>query len=390
MSQKSGQKSRMLFDTPQHHLSALNDSEKIDWLRLIRTENVGPVTFYRLLERFGTAGKALDALPHLAKKGGRLKPQTPPPISQIEAEWNALEKFGGEFVFAADEDYPLSLSAVEDAPPVVAVKGNRKLLSRAGIGMVGARNASLNGKKFAEKLARELGEAGQVIVSGLARGIDTSAHQGSLETGTIAVVAGGVNILYPPENRNLYDQIADYGLVVAESPFGVEPIAQHFPKRNRIISGLSAGVVVVEATLKSGSLITARMAGEQGRDVFAVPGHPLDPRAAGPNKLLKEGACLIENAQDVLQALSDFSGNMRGLHDLPAPDFSCERGGFDENEVESGRDLIMGCLSTTPVTVDEIIQTCHMKVGAVAAVLLELELAGRIQRLPGNRVILLI
>lgn len=380
----------MLFESAQEPLPTLTDSDKIDWLRLIRTENVGPVTFYRLLDRFGTAGKALDALPHLAKKGGRIKPQVPPPVSQIEAEFEALEKFGGSFVFAADDDYPLALASTEDAPPVLAVKGNRKLLNRAGIGMVGARNASLNGKKFAERLARELGEADQIVVSGLARGIDTSAHQGSLQTGTIAVVAGGVNIIYPPENKNLYEQIADYGLIVAESPFGVEPMAQHFPKRNRIISGLSAGVIVVEATLKSGSLITARMAGEQGRDVFAVPGHPLDPRAAGPNKLLKDGATLIENAHDVLQALADFSGNMRGLRDLPAPAYTAEPAEFDENEAEGGRDLIIGCLSSTPVTVDEIIQTCHMKVGAVAAVLLELELAGRIQRLPANRVMLLV
>lgn len=380
----------MLFDTAQNNLPTLSDSDKIDWLRLIRTENVGPVTFHRLLDRFGTAGKALDALPHLSKKGGRVKPQTPPPVAQIEAEFEALEKFGGTFVFAAEDDYPLALSSTEDAPPVLAIKGNRKLLNRAGIGMVGARNASLNGKKFAEKLARELGEADQIVVSGLARGIDTSAHQGSLQTGTIAVVAGGINIIYPPENKNLYEQIADYGLVVAESPFGAEPMAQHFPKRNRIISGLSAGVVVVEATLKSGSLITARMAGEQGRDVFAVPGHPLDPRAAGPNKLLKDGAILIENAHDVLQALADFSGNRRGLRDIPAPTYYPEPTEFDEAEAEDGRDLIIGCLSASPVTVDEIIQTCHMKVGAVAAVLLELELAGRVQRLPGNRVMLLV
>lgn len=380
----------MLFDRIEDTPRALTDAEKIDWVRLTRTENVGPVTFHRLLDRFGTAGKALDALPHLAKKGGRIKPQTPPPVSHIEAEFDALEKFGGSFVFAAEEDYPLALSATEDAPPVLAVKGNKKLLNRAGIGMVGARNASLNSKKFAEKLARELGEANQIVVSGLARGIDTSAHQGSLQTGTIAVVAGGINIIYPPENKNLFEQIADYGLIVAESPFGVEPMAQHFPKRNRIISGLSAGVVVVEATLKSGSLITARMAGEQGRDVFAVPGHPLDPRAAGPNKLLKDGATLIENAQDILQALADFSGNMRGLRDIPAPTYGFEPAEFDEDEAEDGRDHIIACLSATPVTVDEIIQTCHMKVGAVAAILLELELAGRIQRLPGNRVMLLV
>ncbi len=379
----------MLHDRAQSGLNALSDSEKIDWLRLIRTENVGPVTFYRLIERFGTAGKALEALPTLSKNGGRLKPQEPPSIAKIEAEFGAMEKFGASFIFAAESNYPLSLSATEDAPPVLAVKGNKKLLNRAGIGMVGARNASLNGRKLAEKLARDLGEAGQIIVSGLARGIDTSAHQGSLQTGTIAVVAGGVNIVYPSENKALYDQIADYGLIVAESPFGVEPMAQHFPKRNRIISGLSSGVVVVEATLKSGSLITARMAGEQGRDVFAVPGHPFDPRASGPNKLLKDGAVLVENADDILRATMDFTGKPKGLRDIQAPAWTPEPAVFDEGEAEEGRTHIIGCLSATPVTVDEIIQTCHMSVGAVAGVLLELELAGRLQRLPGNRVILL-
>lgn len=379
----------MLSDRAQQPVTVLSESEKIDWLRLIRTENVGPITFYRLIERFGSAGKALEALPSLSKSGGRLKPQEPPAIARIEAEFEAMEKFGATFIFAAESDYPLSLAAIEDAPPVLAVRGNKKLLNRAGIGMVGARNASINGKKLAEKLAGDLGEAGQIITSGLARGIDTAAHHGSLQTGTVAVIAGGINIVYPAENKSLYDQIADYGLIVAESPFGVEPMAQHFPKRNRIISGLSSGVVVVEATLKSGSLITARMAGEQGRDVFAVPGHPFDPRASGPNKLLKDGAVLVESADDILRATMDFSGKPRGLRDSPVQAWQPEPAAFDEAEAEKGRDIIIGALSATPVTVDEIIQTCHMSIGAVAAVLLELELAGRLQRLPGNRVILL-
>ncbi len=379
----------MLSDRAQQPITTLTDSQKIDWLQLIRTENVGPVTFYRLMERFGSAGKALEALPHLSQKGGRVKPQTPPARSKIEAEIEALYSFGGTFVFAAEDDYPLSLAATEDAPPVLAIRGNKKLLNRPGIGMVGARNASLTGKKFAEKLARDLGEAGQIVTSGLARGIDTAAHTGALNTGTIAVVAGGLNIVYPAENKTLYDQIADYGLIVAESPFGTEPVAQHFPRRNRIISGLSSGVVVVEATLKSGSLITARMAGEQGRDVYAVPGHPLDPRASGPNKLLKDGATLVEGAQDILGALQDFMGRPRTLRDIPSSLWAPEPAEFDEAEAEKGRDLIIRSLSMTPVTVDEILQTCHMSIGAVAGVLLELELAGRVQRLPGNRVILL-
>lgn len=378
----------MLHDRRQDPVSLLSPAEKIAWLRLIRTENVGPITFYRLLERFGSAAAALEALPALARKGGRLKPQTPPPVSAIEAECDALDSFGGQFVFAAEDSYPLALSACEDAPPVLAVKGDTHLLARPGIGMVGARNASLNGRKFAEKLARDLGAGDQVVTSGLARGIDTAAHTGALATGTIAVVAGGINIIYPAENRDLYEQIARHGLIVAESPFGMEPMARHFPKRNRIISGLSSGVVVIEATLKSGSLITARLAGEQGRDVFAVPGHPFDPRAGGPNKLLKDGAVLVEKAQDILDALHDFSGAPKGLADQPpAP---LETAEFDEQEAEDNRERIIGMLGPVPVSVDEIIQTCHVRVGVAQAVLLELELAGRLQRLPGNRVMLLI
>ena len=366
-------------------ISVLNDTEKLNWLRLFRTENVGPITFYKLIERFGSAGKALEALPEFSKRGGRAKPLTAPPVAVIEKEIKLLEKLGGRFVCACEEDYPLPLAATEDAPPVIAVLGNTDLFKRPGVGMVGARNASLNGRKFAEKLARELGQCGQVVISGLARGIDTAAHNGALETGTIAVVAGGIDVVYPAENDTLYKSIAERGLVVAESPLGVEPIARHFPKRNRIVSGLSAGVIVVEATLKSGSLITARMAGEQGRDVFAVPGFPLDPRAAGPNKLLQDGATLIQNAQDVIQTLNQFTGT--SLQEPQQPDpymFSAED--VDETLVDEARETILHNLSHTPVTVDEILRVCHVSIPVVQSVLLELELAGRLQRLPGGRI----
>lgn len=369
-------------------INVLDDIERLNWLRLIRTENVGPITFYRLLERFGSAGKALDALPDFSKRGGRSQPLTAPPMGAIEKELAALRKCGGDIICACEERYPLPLAATEDAPPVISVIGDQDLLSRQGIGMVGARNASLNGRKFAEKLARELGQSGQVVISGLARGIDTAAHTGALETGTIAVVAGGVDIIYPQENTQLYTHIRERGLIIAESPLGTEPIARHFPKRNRIISGLSSGVVVVEATLKSGSLITARMAGEQGRDVYAVPGFPLDPRAAGPNKLLQDGAILIQSAQDILQNINSYSGH--ALHEvrqaeapMPAPISA------DENEVEDARTLILQNLSSVPVTVDELVRSCHITISAVQTVLLELELAGRLQRLPGGRVSLI-
>lgn len=366
----------------------LDEREKLNWLRLFRTENVGPITFYRLIERFGTAGKALDALPEFSKRGGRAKPLTAPPASQIEKELNALHKFGGDIICACEEGYPLPLAATEDAPPVLSVIGNTDFLTRQGIGIVGARNASLNGRKFAEKMAKDLGQSGQVVISGLARGIDTAAHAGSLSTGTIAVVAGGVDVIYPQENAQLYEQIRASGLIVAESPLGTEPIARHFPKRNRIISGLSSGVVVVEATLKSGSLITARMAGEQGRDVYAVPGFPLDPRAAGPNKLLQDGAVLVQSAQDILQNLNSFTGRtLQEPKQAETPLAPMDPG--DDNAVENARDEILSILSHVPITVDEIVRNCNMTIPVVQTVLLELELAGRLQRLPGGRVSLI-
>jgi DNA processing protein len=259
--------------------------------------------------------------------------------------------------------------------------------------MVGARNASLNGRKLAEKLARELGQSGQVVVSGLARGIDTAVHQGALMTGTIAVVAGGIDVIYPPENAALYAQIKEMGAIVAESPWGMEPLARHFPRRNRIISGLSSGVVVVEATLKSGSLITARTAAEQGRDVYAVPGSPLDPRAEGPNKLLQDGAILVTSAQDILKNIVSFSGH--GLSEPkifawintdpdPLPDLP----DLPDLDEEAARVRLLENLSQIPLGVDELLRTCHVSIPVLQSLLLELELAGRVQRLPGNRVVL--
>jgi DNA processing protein len=367
----------------------LSDEEKIAWLRLIRTENVGPITFYSLLQNFGTAQKAIENLPSLSKKGGRLKDIKIPGKDFAIAEMEILHSLGGDILFSANDDYPISLSSIDDAPPVLSIFGNKKLLNLPSIGMVGARNASLNGRKFAEKMARDLGAGGQMVVSGLARGIDTSAHEGSLATGTIAVVAGGIDVIYPPENAGLYNRIKFDGCIVAESPLSMEPLARHFPKRNRIISGLSSGVVVVEATLKSGSLITARMAAEQGRDVYAVPGHPFDPRASGPNKLIQDGATLVQNADDILCALTNFSATRQGLHDegdflSPSPPAFED---LSEKDAEEIRNIILQNISTTPVTVDEMVRNCHLTIPAVQMVLLELELAGRIQRLPGNRIV---
>lgn len=264
---------------PRHPLT---DAERLDWIRLIRTENVGPITFHRLMEQYGSAAKALDMLPELARRGGRSKPLRVAPKAEAEREVQANRRFGARLICACEPDYPEPLAAVDDAPPVISVAGHAHLLRRRAVAIVGARNASLNGKKFAESLARDLGEAGLLVVSGLARGIDTAAHAGSIASGTAAVLAGGIDVVYPPENEGLYRDIMALGVVVAESPIGTQPQARHFPRRNRLISGLSLGVLVVEAALRSGSLITARMALEQGREVMAVPGSPLDPRCQVP------------------------------------------------------------------------------------------------------------
>jgi DNA processing protein len=380
-----------LFDTKAPAKIDFSLEEKLDWLRLIRTENVGPITFYRLLEYYGSAKKALEALPELSKKGGRKKPLIAPDQRDIEKEYQALQKLGGDIICAGETAYPLALSATDDAPPVLSYIGDVNLVRQPCLAMVGARNASINGKKFASKLAKELGQSGQIIVSGLARGIDTSAHQGALPTGTIAVVAGGIDVIYPRENAELYDQIKQQGLILAESPLGMEPIARHFPKRNRIVSGLSSGVIVIEATFKSGSLITARIAGEQGRDVYAVPGYPQDPRAAGPNKLIQDGAVLITRTQDILNALENYTGGktlkdnaFQNTQDLtPSNDFP------DEKEVKDIRDLLLHNLSQMPVNVDELARTCHVSIPNMQIAMLEMELAGRIQRLPGNRIVLI-
>lgn len=365
------------------------EEEKLDWLQLIRTDNIGPITFYNLVEFYGSAAEALIAIPHLAKKGGRKKPLKIPPRAAIEKELTLLRKNGADIITAAEPDYPLALSACDDAPPVLSILGDRSLLNKACVGIVGARNASINGRKLAATIAEDLGRAGQIIVSGLARGIDTAAHKASLKSGTIAVVAGGVDIIYPEENTELYHEIAKNGLIVAESPVGQKPFAQSFPRRNRIISGLSQGVVVVEATKKSGSLITARMAGEQGRDVFAVPGSPLDPRAQGPNSLLKDGAILVESAEDITRYLSGFNGEngiaepmQRYIHDIPLA-------ANDEPVPDNAAEQIMGQLSHTRCLIDDVIRASGLSAAAVHAVLLEQDITGTVQRLPGGRVSLI-
>lgn len=361
----------------------LSREEKTAWLRLTRTDGIGAITFHRLIAKYGTAGRALEALPQFTKS----RPVTIATQAQAEDEIARTDKLGGKILAACEEDYPLMLAAIDDAPPVLTVFGNVALLQRQAIGIVGSRNCSLNGRRFAHKLAIDLGKAGYVVASGLARGIDTAAHEGGLAAGTVAAVAGGADVVYPSENQKLYDQICEQGAVVSECAPGTQPIAQHFPKRNRIITGLSLGVVVVEANLKSGSLISARTAAEQGRDVFAVPGFPADPRSAGTNALIRDGATLARGAEDVLEQITSFAA--RHL-EPPAPQNGLfeEAHGIDLDD-ESARDLILTQLSTAPVGVDEIARACQLKSSVVQGTLLELEISGLVQRLPGNRVSLI-
>jgi DNA processing protein len=361
----------------------MNDSERRAWLRLARTENVGPVTFRNLLARFGTAPAALEELPRLAARGGG-KNFVLPDASDTAREVEALAKLGGRLICSCEADYPQGLKALEAPPPVISVLGHPHLLQKEMIAIVGARNASALARKFADTLSRELGFAGLVMVSGLARGIDTSAHEAALAVGTVAVVAGGVDIIYPPENEKLYAAIKNQGVIVSEMRLGEAPQARHFPRRNRIISGLSRGVVVVEAAEKSGSLITAQCALDQGREIFAVPGSPLDPRARGANKLIQGGATLVQDVEDILEVLRPILG--AGFHE-PEPD----TGGSSpaqalEAEADRIRAALEEALGPAPVEIDELIRQLRAPTAAVLTVILELELAGRCTRHPGNRV----
>jgi DNA processing protein len=363
---------------------ALSAAERLDWLRLIRSENVGPITFFQLMARFGSARDALAALPELARRGGRSKAIRLCDKASAEREIEGLAGLGAKLVAWGEDEYPAPLAALEDAPPLVAVRGHPHILKRPALAIVGARNASANGRRFAQTIARELGEAGIVISSGLARGIDAAAHEGALETGTVAVVAGGIDVVYPKENAGLYDRIAEQGVVMAEEPLGMEPQARHFPKRNRLISGVALGVIVVEAAQRSGSLITARFALEQGREVFAVPGSPLDPRCRGTNDLIRNGATLVESAADVLPQIA---GMLRPAAGEKTPhSYAGAPPRFGEQELDSARAKVVESLGPTPVQVDEIVRQCQLSPAIVAAVLLELELADRLDRHPGHQV----
>ena len=368
----------------------LDDTERLARLRLIRTEHVGPITFRQLLARFETAAAALDALPDLARRGGRRRVLKVPTPGDALREIRANQAIGADLMVFGDPDYPPSLAALDDAPVTLSVIGRGDLLSRPAAAVVGARNASVNGRSFAEHLAGRIGAAGYVVTSGLARGIDAAAHGGSVQSGTVAVLAGGADVIYPPEHDSLWREIAERGAIVAEQPPGTTPMARHFPSRNRIIAGLSLGVVVVEAATRSGSLITARQALDQGRDVFAVPGSPLDPRCAGSNGLLKEGAAfLVDSAEDVLRVLeaqpTGFSAEPTTAMPVPAITGTVGENAADDIS-DATRGTILSGLSPEPVAVDELIRGCQLSPASVATVLLEAELAGLVDRHPGNRV----
>ena len=348
----------------------LTGGERADWLRLSRTRGIGPITFFHLLERYGSPAAILEDLPSLAKKaGGKSEIKAPDP-SEITREIEATAKLGATHLAACEPDYSTCLAAIDAPPPVIAIRGNRTLLNRQSIALVGARDASAAGRRMARDLARDLGQAGYVVVSGMARGIDGECHAAAMETGTVAAIAGGIDQIYPPQHDRLYAMLAQRGCLVSESPLGYVAQARDFPKRNRVISGLSLATIIVEAAERSGSLITARFALEQGREVMAVPGSPLDPRAKGSNRLLKQGAALIESAEDVLNAMQGISPPS---FDEPFADR------FDARDADVPAALLRAvreALSPTPMRIDEIVRAVDAPHRLVLAALAELELAG--------------
>lgn len=369
-----------------------------DRLRLIRSEGVGPASYRRLMQRFGEAAAALDALPGLASAGGRSERARIPSRQAIDDEIGAVTALGGRFLILGEAAYPPLLAQLPDAPPALAVLGDIGVLQRRAVAVVGSRNASSNGLRIAEALAAELGDKGLVVVSGLARGIDGAAHRGALHVGpTVACVAGGLDHPYPPEHADLQARIAGRGAVVAEAPFGTVPQSRHFPQRNRIIAGLSLGCVVIEAAPRSGSLITADLALTYGRELFAVPGSPLDPRCRGSNNLLRHGAHLTENAADVLAELPASLPPLGPGGFAEAPEMLSMGWGVGWGadapeswaELDRVRGQVFELLGPAPVPVDDLLRRCQFSVHAVLAVLTELELGGRIESLPGNRVSLL-
>ena len=369
----------------------LSFQQRRDWLALSRSENVGPVSFVKLIRRFGDAGEALRALPELSRRGGAMRPLRICSPEEAEQVLEMAENIGARFIAMCEPDYPHLLRQIDSAPPLICAKGQFDLLNKTSIALVGSRNASAIGCKFARTLSGAFGKAGYVTISGLARGIDTSVHEASLETGTIAVVAGGIDVIYPPENQALHEAIFEQGVVVSEMEPGIRPQARHFPRRNRLISGILRATVVVEAALRSGSLITARLASEQNREVFAVPGSPLDPRAGGTNKLIQNGAILVSSARDVLDVMTDIKNRQIGQQDF----FADSDEGFEHLDIAAPGDdghadmnthqHIVSLLSPAPTHIDDLARESGADMQMVHMVLLELELAGRLERHTGQR-----
>ncbi len=362
----------------------LEATERLARLALARSGGIGPMRFQELLGECGSAQAALDQLPALMQRA-RLKTKRVATTAEAEKEVDALQKLGGRLIVWGEDTYPPQLAEIRDPPPVISVIGQAALLDRPMVAIVGARNASAAARRWTEDLARDLGEKDFVVVSGMARGIDTAAHKGALQTGTVAVLAGGIDHIYPPENETLYGELKADGAIVTEQQLGLTPRSGHFPRRNRLVAGLAQGVIVVEATRKSGALITARLAAEEGRDVFAVPGSPRDPRARGPNHLIRQGAILTEGIEDIVEALA--RPEPRRIQLDAAEETTGEAAQNDQDSAPASMaKRILDCLGTTPVEVDEIVRRCQVTASDAQTMLMELELEGRIERHPGNKI----
>ena len=370
---------------------ALSDAQRVDWLRLIRSDNVGPVAFQQLINRYGSAGAALDALPELVRRGGARRAFRIADRAAVESEIATAERMGARFVGLGEPDYPEALRAGDTPPPLLAIRGRASTAAGPCVGIVGSRNASLAGTKLAGQLAAAIGRSGYAVVSGLARGIDAAAHRASLGTGTVACMAGGLDKPFPPENVPLMEEIMERGgAVISEMPFGWQPRARDFPRRNRLIAGLSLGVLAVEAARRSGSLITARLANEMGRLVFATPGSPLDPRSAGTNALIKSGATMVTEPADVIDALEPLRGGVPNAAQGRLLEADPVAADADEAIATTERERIVEALGPTPVEVDELIVHVGAQPATVHMVLLELELAGRLERHAGGLVSLVL
>lgn len=363
---------------------------RIAWIRLARSQNVGSRTFFELLRIFKTPEEALSNIPKLAERGGRRGAIIIPSKRMAEQEMEQCKNFGSSMILACDQGYPELLLEISDPPPIITTKGITELLKSKKIAIVGTRNASINYCNFAKTLANGLASNGYIVTSGLAKGIDASAHLGSINYGTIGVIAGGINHIYPEENRAIYEMLYKNGLIISEQAFGKVPLAKYFPQRNRIISGLCYGVVIIEAAKKSGTLITAKFALDQGREVFAVPGFPMDPRAKGTNYLIKQGAILVEDVNDVLREMNNIAYKKQEWNDNGGKFFFNNNAiDIDEKELNKYRTILISRLSYSPVGIEELTKSLSIPFNFISLLILELELAGRVERRPDNSICLI-